>query len=57
MDGLRRQVLDNLNTGSGPILATGMAEYEPETDNLVSDVFDRADREMYEDKQRLKSQN
>ena len=37
------------------ILAAGMSEYKPETDCFVSDVFERADKEMYEDKQRLKA--
>lgn len=54
MEKLRCQVRKNLKAGSGPVLASGMAEYVPETDGFVSDVFDRADREMYEDKQDLK---
>lgn len=51
---LHEQVHENLRSGSGPILAAGMAEYDPNTDNLMSEIFDRADRKMYEDKQRLK---
>lgn len=51
---LRTQVRENLQPGSGPILASGMAEYDPETDRTVSEIFDRADRQMYEDKQDLK---
>ncbi len=35
--------------------AAGMSEYNPQSDNFVSDIFERADKEMYEDKQRLKS--
>lgn len=31
-----------------------MSEYWYESDNFVSDVFERADKEMSEDKQRLK---
>ena len=54
MEKLRCQVRKNRKAGSGPVLASGMAEYVPETDGFVSDVFDRADREMYEDKQDLK---
>ncbi len=53
---LHARVRENLHSGSGPVLAAGMAEYEPETDNLVSEILDRADRKMYEDKQRLKSE-
>ncbi|MCR4657705.1 MAG: diguanylate cyclase [Lachnospiraceae bacterium] len=55
MERLYDQVRKNRNTDSGPVLAAGMAEYIPETDNLVSEIFDRADKEMYKDKQDLKT--
>lgn len=55
MKELRNRVLENVKTGSRPILASGMAEFEPENDCLVSDIFDRADKEMYENKQELKA--
>jgi hypothetical protein len=32
-----------------------MAEYDSENDSFVSEVFERADKEMYEDKKKLKS--
>lgn len=51
---LRSRVLKNKETGNGVILASGMAEYMPKKDSFVSDIFERADKEMYEDKQRLK---
>lgn len=54
MEKLRGQVLENKRMGTGVILASGMSEYRPKSDNFVSDVFERADKEMYEDKQRLK---
>ncbi len=54
MKKLRDQVVQNLHSGTGPVLASGMAEYIPETDSFVSDIFDRADKEMYENKQMLK---
>lgn len=54
MEKLRGCVLENMSAGSGPVLAAGMAEYEPDTDTLVSDIFDRADKKMYENKQSLK---
>ncbi len=53
---LRDKILENLQSGSGPILASGMAEYDPENDSLISDIFDRADREMYENKEKLKTE-
>lgn len=55
MEKLHRQVLENKKNGTGVILAAGMSEYKPDTDGFVSDIFERADKEMYEDKQRLKS--
>ena len=55
MKKLRDQVLENKETGSGPILASGMAEYAPQIDNFVTEIFERADKEMYENKQDLKS--
>ena len=56
MGSLRRsKALESSKNGEGVILASGMAEYQPDTDSFVSDIFERADKEMYEDKQRLKS--
>jgi diguanylate cyclase (GGDEF)-like protein len=57
MDKLRSQILENKRMNAGVILASGMAEYKPESDNLFSEIFDRADKEMYEDKQKLKSEH
>ena len=54
MEKLRQTSVENRDNNSGPVLASGIAVYEPSADNLVSDIFDRADKEMYEDKQRLK---
>lgn len=54
MDKLRNQVLENNKTGTGVVLASGMAEYIPESDILVSDTFNRADKAMYENKKQLK---
>ena len=55
MESLRARVQENKKTGDGVILASGMSEYNPESDSFVTDIFERADKEMYEDKQRLKS--
>lgn len=54
MEKLRSRILENQKSGSGPVLASGMAEFEPETDSLVTDIFDRADKEMYENKEEIK---
>ncbi|MCR5000065.1 MAG: GGDEF domain-containing protein [Lachnospiraceae bacterium] len=56
MDKLRAQVLENKRVGAGVILASGMSEYKPENDSFVSDIFERADRDMYDNKQKLKAQ-
>ncbi len=53
---LRRQVEDNVRIGEGPIVASGLAEFQPVVDRTVEDVFNRADNQMYGDKARLKEQ-
>ena len=53
---LRRKVEDNIRIGEGPVVASGLAEYQPVEDHSVEDVFNRADSLMYEDKTRLKEQ-
>ncbi len=54
MKNLRSKVIENIHSGSGPVLASGISEYDHTSDSLVSEVFDRADKEMYDDKQELK---
>ena len=44
----------NIVTG-GAIVSGGMAEYQPETDQRIRDVFERADANMYQEKMLLKS--
>ena len=53
-DNLRQTVISNQNVSEGPIVATGMSIYEKDTDRNISDVFARADEEMYADKNNLK---
>ena len=52
----RKQVEENIRVGSGPIVALGVAEYMPDKDSSVEDIFQRADGRMYEDKAHLKEQ-
>jgi len=54
MNKLRKTVLENQASGSDPVLASGMSDYLPDSDVRVSEIFDRADKEMYENKQSLK---
>lgn len=51
---LRNISLSNSKTHDGPVIAVGLAEYDPETDTDVSEIFDRADHMMYDDKRGLK---
>lgn len=53
-NGLRETVINNQNNNEGIVLATGMSIYIKETDKNLSDVFQRADEEMYADKGSLK---
>ena len=53
---LRSQVEKNIRRGSGPVIASGLAEFEPGRDRSVADVFNRADSRMYQEKARLKEQ-
>ena len=53
---LQKQAEENIRIGEGPVLASGMAEYRPDDDRSVGDVFSRADNRMYENKTRLKEQ-
>jgi len=56
MSSIQRQVEENIRMGEGPMVASGLAEYQPVTDHAVEDVFNRADTIMYEEKARLKEQ-
>lgn len=53
---LRKQVEENVRIGEGPVVASGLAEFQPIVDSSVEDVFNRADALMYDDKTRLKEQ-
>ena len=56
MSSLRRQVEGHIRIGEGPVVASGVAEYQSVSDRTVADVFNRADAQMYADKTRLKEQ-
>ena len=53
---LQRQAEESIRISEGPVVASGMAEYQPGDDHLVGDVFTRADSRMYENKTHLKEQ-
>lgn len=52
---LKNQVLNNLHNGDGAVIAAGISDFDPESDKSLSDVFQRADRDMYENKKKLKA--
>ena len=51
---LREKIMTNVLNENGPVIASGMSEFEPGRDHTVSEVFERADNRMYEDKRNLK---
>ncbi len=53
---LRRESASNKITHTGPVVASGMAVYEPWRGDSFSTVYKRADSEMYENKKYLKTQ-
>ena len=55
LENLRRESYANGRSRSGPVIATGISVYEPASDAKFSDVFKRADLDMYVNKKVLKS--
>lgn len=55
LDRFRSEVQRSRESGSGPIVASGLSVFDDEKDTKVSDVFERADSLMYENKKHLKS--
>ena len=54
VNSFKERVRENVEKANGPIVAIGMAEYERGEDFYVSDVFEKADILMYENKNDLK---
>ncbi|SKB84732.1 diguanylate cyclase (GGDEF) domain-containing protein [Lachnospiraceae bacterium] len=52
---IQNRSIANIARHEGPVIAIGMAEYMPETDHNVTEIFERADRLMYKVKKELKS--
>ena len=57
VDDLHKKVIENLNKHEGPVIAVGMADFDPREDLSVEEIFERADHLMYEDKEELKSRS
>ena len=54
VDKLRKTSVENRDRQEGPVIAIGIADYDPSGDATVNDTFNRADKLMYEHKQQLK---
>ena len=52
---LQEESLSNKISRSGPVVASGLAVYDPGTDKGFDDVYKRADALMYENKKELKA--
>ncbi len=52
---LKEESYQNKLTRTGPVVACGMAIFEPDNDKEFADVFKRADSSMYENKKEIKS--
>ncbi len=50
----RNKIIKNIKTPNGVVVATGMSEFDSFNDKKISDVFERADTRMYENKKYLK---
>ena len=50
---MRKNSKDNMKNG-GIIIACGMSAFDPQTDKNMDAVFERADKDMYENKNDLK---
>ena len=56
LDTLQQESIENKRSRSGPAVASGISVYDPKTDTGFSEVFKRADQNMYENKKELKTQ-
>ncbi len=57
LENLKEESFMNKQSRSGPVVACGMAVYEPDTNDDFAKVFERADKSMYENKKEVKSMN
>lgn len=54
LESMRAEVKKTIRENGFPVLATGLADYDPDRDETVIDVLNRADTLMYENKAMLK---
>ena len=53
LSSLKEQSVNNSDTDQ-PVIASGLADYNPESDHTIIQVFERADSQMYANKKELK---
>ena len=56
MSELQSEVRKNLDKTNAPVIAAGLAEYDPDTHTKVCEIFELADSRMYQNKKELKAQ-
>ena len=54
LEKFKKVVAGNIGKKGAPVIASGMAEFVPGKDHAMSEIFQRADTQMYADKRRLK---
>lgn len=54
LEKFKKVVAGNIGKKGAPVIASGMAEFVPGKDHTMSEIFQRADTQMYADKRRLK---
>lgn len=57
LENLKEESFLNKQSRSGPVVACGMAVYEQKNNDDFTKVFQRADKAMYENKNKVKSMN
>ena len=55
LEKLRQESLLNKRSADGPVVASGLAVYDSEKDTCLTDIFNRADQLMYENKKEIKA--
>ena len=56
MSELHTQVRLNVEQKEGPVIASGLAVFDSKKDRYVHEVYERADKNMYDEKMRLKQE-
>ena len=55
LEKIKKESILNDKARSGPVIACGMAVFEPDKDTSIETVYERADQNMYQDKKMIKA--